>query len=135
MPRPKNKVKFALWLHPETLEKADKLYRLNNSQSRSEFIEDAINFYSGYLSSEESWDFFPSVIVTTVKGILDGYENRMASLLFKLAVEIAMTLHVTAATNEIDQEELSRLRGMCVNEVKKLNGKVSFDDAVKKQKG
>ena len=59
----------------------------------------------------------------------------MASLLFKLAVEIAMTLHVTAATNEIDQEEMSRLRGMCVNEVKKLNGKVSFEDAVKKQKG
>lgn len=135
MPTPKNKVKFSLWLHPESLEKVDRLYETNNSRSKSEFIEDAINFYSGYLSTEGSWDYFPSVIVTTVKGILDGYENRMASLLFKLAVEIAMTLHVTAATNEIDQEEMSRLRGMCVNEVKKLNGKVSFEDAVKKQKG
>lgn len=135
MPIPKNKVKFSLWLHPESLEKVDRLYETNNSRSKSEFIEDAINFYSGYLSTEGSWDYFPSVIVTTVKGILDGYENRMASLLFKLAVEIAMTLHVTAATNEIDQEEMSRLRGMCVNEVKRLNGRISFEDAVKKQKG
>lgn len=30
---------------------------------------------------------------------------------------------------------LSRLRGKCVNEVKRLNGKISFDDAVRYQKG
>ena len=46
------------------------------------------------------------------KGMLDLFENRMASLIFKLAVELSMFMHVTAATNEIDEESLSRLRSM-----------------------
>ncbi len=70
-----------------------------------------------------------------MKGSLDGFENRMASLLFKIAVELSMVLHVTAANNEIDPESLSRLRGMCVEEVKRLHGMVSMESAVKFQKG
>ena len=66
---------------------------------------------------------------------LDGFEDRMASLLFKLAVETAMMLHVTASNNEIDEEILSELRGLCVNEVKRLHGRISLEDALKFQKG
>ena len=58
----------------------------------------------------------------------------MARLLFKLAVEQAMMLHVVAATNRIDRDTLSELRGMCVMDCKKINGAISFDDAVKYQK-
>ena len=35
----------------------------------------------------------------------------------------------------IDQDTLSRLRGKCVNDVKRLNGRIDFEDAVKYQKG
>ena len=46
-----------------------------------------------------------------------------------------MTMHVSAANFRVDEDTLSRLRGKCVNEVKRLNGKISFDDAVRYQKG
>lgn len=46
-----------------------------------------------------------------------------------------MMLHVTAATNEIDLDTLSRLRGLCVEEVKRLRGAVRLEDAVKFQNG
>lgn len=59
----------------------------------------------------------------------------MASLLFKMAVELSMTLHVTAAVNQIDADTLSRLRGLCVEEVKRLHGTVRLEDAVKFQNG
>ena len=130
-----DKNKFALWAYPETLERVEKLYRGNGCKSRSEFIERAINFYCGYLTAENYREYFPSVIVSTVKGSLDSFENRMASLLFKTAVELSMMLHITAANYDIDEETLSRLRGMCVKEVKRLHGTVSLDDAVKFQKG
>ena len=68
------------------------------------------------------------------KGMLDLFENRMASLIFKLAVELSMFMHVTAATNEIDEESLSRLRSMWVNEVKKIHGCISFDEVFNFQK-
>lgn len=135
MPKPKDKQKFALWLYPETLEKVEKNYRGDDCKSRSEFIEKAILFYTGYLTANDYRGYFPNVIVSTIKGSLDSFENRMASLLFKTAVELSMMLHVTAANNEIDKASLSRLRGMCVDEVKRLHGSVSMEDAVKFQKG
>lgn len=116
-----NKRKFSLWVHPSTLEKADRLYKTDNCKSMSEFIEKAILFYSGYVSAEDCRDFFPEVIVSTMQGTLDTFENRMASLLFKNAVELSMMMHITAANFRIDQDTLSRLRGKCVNDVKRLS--------------
>lgn len=130
-----NKKKFALWVHPSALEKVDRLYQFDNCRSRSEFIEKAILFYAGYVSSEDCRDYYPEAIVSTVQGSLNSFENRMASLLFKNAVELAMMMHVTAANFRVDADTLSRLRGKCVNDVKRLNGHISFDDAVKYQKG
>lgn len=135
MPLPKEKNKFALWVHPETLEKVEKLYKTDGCKSRSEFIEKAVKFYCGYLTAEDYREYFPSVIVSTVKGTLDSFENRMASLMFKTAVEISMLLHVTAATNEVNEDTLSNLRGMCVDEVKRIHGAITFEEAHKFQKG
>lgn len=111
------------------------MYELDNCRSRSEFIEKAIHFYAGYVSAEDCRDYFPEAIVSTVQGSLDSFENRMASLLFKNAVELAMMMHVAAANFRVDEDTLSRLRGKCVNDVKRLNGHITFDDAVKYQKG
>lgn len=132
---PKDKQKFSLWIHPETLKMVEKNYRDDDCKSKSEFIEKAILFYAGYLTANDYRGYFPNVIVSTLKGSLDSLENRMASLLFKMAVELSMVLHVTAANNEIDDVTLSRLRGMCVDEVKRLHGSVSMENAVKFQKG
>jgi len=130
-----NKKKFALWIHPSTIEKVDRLYKLDNCRSKSEFIEKAVLFYSGYVTSQDGRDYFPEAIVSTVQGALDSFENRMASLMFKSAVELAMLMHVSAANFRVNDETLSRLRGKCVSDVKRLNGHITFDDAVKYQKG
>lgn len=129
------KNKYMLYARPETIEKAETLYKSEGSKSRSEFIEHAIDFYSGYINSNYSLDYFPEVIVSSVQGTLSTFENRIASLLFKNAVELAMMMHITAANFRIDQDTLSRLRGKCVNDVKRLNGRIDFEDAVKYQKG
>lgn len=134
MANPKGKEKFALWIRPETMRKVEQLFRANNCRSRSEFIENAVLFYAGFLTADDYREYFPNIIVSTVKGTLDNFENRMASLLFKIAVELSMVLHVTAADSEIDSEMLSRLRGMCVNEVRRLHGSVSMEDAIKFQR-
>lgn len=130
-----NKKKFALWIHPSTIEKVDRLYKLDNCRSKSEFIEKAVQFYSGYVTAQDGRDYFPEAIVSTVQGALDSFENRMASLMFKNAVELAMLMHVSAANFHVNDETLSRLRGKCVSDVKRLNGHITFDDAVKYQKG
>jgi len=129
------KIRIPLWIYPSVEEKIQKNYEADNCKSPSEFIEKAILFYCGYLASEEYRQYLPNVLVSTMQGSLDSFEDRMATLLFKIAVELSMILHVTAAANEIDEDTLTRLRGLCVEEVKRLRGSVRLDDAVRFQNG
>ena len=129
------KIRIPLWIYPSVEEKIQKNFEVDNCKSPSEFIEKAILFYCGYLASEEYRQYLPNVLGSTMQGSLDSFEDRMATLLFKIAVELSMMLHVTAAANEIDEDTLTRLRGLCVEEVKRLRGSVRLDDAVRFQNG
>ena len=130
-----NKKKFALWMYPDTLEKIGEIYREDNCESKSEFIEKAVNFYIGYLTSEDKKSYLPSVVTSTLKSIVAESDNRQNRMLFKLAVEIAIMQNLVASSQDIDPVSLERLRGECVKEVKRLNGSFSFEDAVYWQKG
>ena len=127
------KQRFQLWVLPSTLELADQLYSSDNCASRSEFIEKAIQFYAGYVSNQQNQDYLAQVIPATVKGIVDENANRMGRLLFKMAVEMAVSENILAAVCDVSQPELTRLRGQCVQEIRKTNGLLSFDTALKWQ--
>ncbi len=129
------KTKFALKINPEILGMVEKNYKNDGCGCRSAFIEKAILFYCGYLTANNYREYFPNVIVSTMKGMLDSFENRMANIIFKNAVELSMILHVLAATHRISEETLADLRRMCIDDVKKINGTISLSDAVKFQKG
>jgi hypothetical protein len=86
------------------------------------------------LSQQQAQDYLPKALVNTMRGMLDAQEDRVCSLLFKLAVEMAVMMHVTASANEVDPEVLTRLRGRCVQEVKALRGRISFDEAARFQR-
>ena len=130
-----NKKKFALWVYPETLEKVEEIYRSDDCESKSEFIEKAIQFYIGYLQSADKKGYLPSVVTSTLKSIVAESDNRQNRMLFKLAVEIAIMQNLMASLNEIDPLSLERLRGECVQEVKRLSGGFTFEDALTWQKG
>lgn len=129
------KRKFALWIKDSTPNKVENIYKEDNCSSRSEFIEKATIFYAGYLSSNDNSQYLPNVVTSTLKSIVAKSDNRMSRLIFKLAVELAMTMNIIASSQDIDKLTLTRLRGECVKEVKRLNGSFSFDDAYDWQKG
>ena len=61
-------------------------------------------------------------------------DKTIARLLFKVAVELGKLSHMTAAINDVDDETLKSLHAMCVNEVRKINGIIDYEDAVEYQK-
>ena len=128
------KRRFQLWLKPSVLDMADKLYEDDNCGSRSEFIEKAIQFYAGYLHAQKSKDYMPKVITSTLKGMVAENSNQISRVLFKMAVEQAITMNVVAATCGISREQIDKLRGICVSQVKRSNGAYSFEDAYDFQK-
>ncbi|MDL2232748.1 hypothetical protein LJC63_04110 [Ruminococcaceae bacterium OttesenSCG-928-L11] len=130
-----NKQKFALWIHPETQEMVKRLYKTDNCKSRSEFIEKAVRFYCGYLSAQDAVNILPVAITSAVSGAVQSSENRMARLLFKLAVEMSIMMNVVAAGADVDDVSLRRLRGKCVEDVKKSIGAVNFDEVLRFQQG
>ena len=130
-----NKKKFPLWMYPETRKLVADWYKRDNCQSQSEFIEKAIRFYCGYISAEEGVRFLPAAITSAMTGMVDSMENRMARLIFKLAVEMSMMMNILASNADVEENTLRRLRGKCVGDVKKSIGSVTFEDVAKFQKG
>ena len=137
-PAPKGeeaKERIPAWLYPSTLETIDKLVKENNCKSRSDFLETAAQFYAGYLSGQEATAYLPPALVAAMRGTVQDSENRIARLLFKLAVEINMMMNVLAAGMEISDEDLRQLRARAIREVKQTNGRINFKDAIDYQRG
>lgn len=87
-----------------------------------------------WLHSKETSKVLTPALESVISGRIGDTENRIARVLFKQSVELAMLMHVVAATHAVRPEDLDNLRKMCVGEVSKINGKISFEDAVKLQK-
>ena len=131
----KAKNRTAVWLYPETIKEMDAMLDMDNTKSRSEFIEKALQFYMGYLTNENTAEYLPKVLISAMQGIVRESQNRNSSNLFRLSVEMSMMMNILAAGLEISDVDLRKLRGRCVNEVKKTKGKISIEDAVKFQQG
>lgn len=132
---PREKIKFALRMAPETQQLVKEMCPRDNCQSQNEFIEKAIRFYAGYVSAQEAAAYLPPALVSAVRSTIQLSESRICRLLFKLAVEMDMTMNILAAGMDIPEEQLQELRGHCVQNVKKTSGSISLDKAVAFQNG
>ena len=90
------KKKFSLWGKPETFQKVEDWYKKANCLSRAEFIEKAVDFYVGYLSSNDNKEYLPNIVLSTLKGIVAESENKQSRALFKQAVEMAVMMNLMA---------------------------------------
>ncbi len=130
-----NKVRKPFWLSAESLDKIEVNMQLDGSRNRSEFLEKAIDYYSIFLNTENNKDIVSEIFVNVVDSKLNQTENRLSKLLFKLAVEQAKLSNVLAYVSEIDDETLEKLHKKCIDDVKRTNGKITFEDTFKYQKG
>ena len=75
--------------------------------------------------------FSPTSIKSYVDGRLGQLENRMASLLYKQAVEQDMVAGILADAYQFNEDDLQRRRTESINNVKKTNGRISLDQRVR----
>lgn len=129
------KVKFQMRISPDTDRKIKTAMPLANVRSQNEFVEQALRFYCDYLASQDSFSVLPPILVSAIRATVQNSESRICRLLFKLAVELDMTMNILAAGMEIPEEQLRDLRGRCVQNVKKTHGAISLDGAVRYQNG
>lgn len=59
----------------------------------------------------------------------------MAKMMFKYSVEQAIMINIIAAYHKVEKYQIDRLRGQCVEEVKRTKGQFDFSDAMEWQHG
>ena len=129
-----NKKCTTIWLRPSVIRRMDAWMEEANCRSRSEFIEKAVRFYMGFLGTEDTSEYLSDALVATLRGIIADSTNRTNSILFKCAVELNMLCHTIAAHFRTDPIHTRELRAYAVDEVKRTNGQVSFENAVRSQR-
>ena len=127
------KIKFPLWLMPETKATVERLYRQDGCNSQSEFIEKAILFYCGYLQSEYAGDFLPKILGETLEAILGMFGDRIGKLLLKQVVEQNVCNHILASDTDIDAQTYQQMRGKSYQEVLRTNGQISFPEVLRQK--
>ena len=129
----KSKVRKAFYIEEDILEQVDSLLQQADVKSRNEFLNQALKFYIGYLTSAKIENHMLSSISSVMHATVKDSENRMARAMFKLAVETSKLANVIAYSQEIDEESMGKLHVRCMEEVKRINGAVKFEDAYEYQ--
>lgn len=122
-------------MEDKLLKSIDAALERTDFKSRSEFITEAVMYYLSVLNVNDLSKILSPAVESSVRAASHQVENNISSMLYKMAIELDMVMHVVAATNEIDEVTLRKLRGMCVQEVNASNGRISFESAYHHQKG
>ena len=126
-----NKEKYAFWLTPEAKKMVEADVALGNCGSQSELVEKAVRFYDGYLKAQNAGAFLPHAVADVLEGTLGVFANRMAKLLFNLAVEHNITNHLLAADVDMTREDYNKMRGNSVREINSTRGTISLKDVIR----
>lgn len=78
--------------------------------------------------------YLPDTLSAVLEGALGALGDRLGKLLFKLAVEESMLMHIISHDTDITPDELEHLRGRCVRDVMRTRGMIGFKDILRFQK-
>ena len=127
------KERIPVWMYPSTLAMMDGAIQQANCKSRSEFLEEAAKYYAGYVSAENAIQYLPPMLVSAFQGTVQNSENHISRLLFKLAVEMDIMMNILAAELNASPALVEKVRGRCIQNVKRTCGAISFRDAAQYQ--
>lgn len=79
--------------------------------------------------------FHIALLAQSIKSESGSVEQNISKMLFKLSVEQSIVNNLIASQNEIDEDTTEKLRNSCAEEVARLDGVVTFEDAYEWQHG
>lgn len=93
------------------------------------------SFIAPTLVTGKKNDYLPKAIASVIEGSVGVMETRMSRLLFKYAVGLSMMMILIAAGFDVNESDLTKLRRKCMEEVKRSNRKIAFDEVLQYQRG
>ena len=128
MNKDENRLNFRM--KPETAQKLEHWYKADHCRSRNEFVEKAVNFYADALAAENSTTL-PLAIQTAIDARLKIFEDRIASLLYKQAVEMDMAMSILLQSLNVSEVVLRQERAKSIAAVKRTNGQLRLEQKLR----
>ncbi|MBE6726607.1 MAG: hypothetical protein E7576_15675 [Ruminococcaceae bacterium] len=125
-PMPSNGVRMPA----EMWAKCDEMTRKLGLESRNEYIRNAIEFYTEWNERTSTQKFLTPVLESVIGAKVRDSENRIARVLYKMAVQQNAMTHVLATAYNWTEKELSDLYDTAEDDAKGWNGTLdlrSFD--------
>ncbi len=125
--------KTAIRFDPELKAEMQNMMSAANATSMADFVRQATEFYIAYLRQKKSIDFLAPLLAQTIKSEIESVEKNISSVIYKLAVEQAISNNIVAYYNGVNDETIAELREMCSKDVAENNGIITFEEAMKFQ--
>lgn len=116
------KVKTGFWIEKYLMDEVDEFVKQDCALSRSHFMKKALDFYCGYLKSDRDEIYLSTAINRVLSDTIDKSEQRIARVLYKLAVEVAMQNRIEGYANGFTEVDLEEIREDAEEEVKEIIG-------------
>ena len=113
----KKLVRRCVNLKQETYDEIDELLEKSQSGNRNEFIEKAVKFYIGFLKTEKTESYLLSTFTAAIQGTVNGAEERIVGMIYKLAVELAMLNRIVAYERNFAESALGQIREIAEKEI------------------
>ena len=126
----KNENRLNLRMTDETAAKIERWYQEDDRRSRNEFIEKAVNFYADSLAAGESTTL-PRAVQSAIDNRLKLFEDRIAAVLYKQAVEMDMMTSLVLQSLNVSEEVLRQERAKSIAAVKRTNGQLRMEQKLR----
>ena len=130
-----NSSRIGVYIGDDLLARCDAAMEKTNADSRSEFIQDALEHYIAVINMQESSRVLTPALESVIGSKIALTEDRINRIVFKLGVEVAMMNNILASTHNIDPDSMEALRRYCTDEVASIGGRYRLEDAVDFQVG
>ena len=128
------KTKYGFRLLPETNQFIEDHKYMTNGD-RSAFVSEAVRRYCAEIDGERSLDVLCERMYKIISAEAESHSSRMAHLLFKIAVELAIHNHLLAAGYaDLTDSEMRHIRNRAIETVRKSHGFLLFERALAEER-
>ena len=130
----KEKEKFALWITPECKRPSMTVMRTINARAAASTLKKQSYFIPAFYTPKKQIVTFQSLAANLIWDAGSICRAHWTAA-FKLAVEQNVNNHILASDTDIDARNYQKMRGLSMEEVKKTNGRIDFEDALLQERG
>ncbi len=103
------KNRLTIWLDEGQIEKIKKMVQVEDYKNESKFIGQAVEFYLGYLSSQNSTKYISNILLGEMQGLINGTENRLCRMMNETKITTKVLQNILEVAYEIDDDTMNRL--------------------------